>query len=62
VKMGLFGTASHFADVRVVEDPCELIEVSGDNLPSKPCSSTSTWPHGMLSAGEAPALQVRQSG
>ncbi|NQV10894.1 MAG: cyclic nucleotide-binding domain-containing protein [Cyanobacteria bacterium] len=31
-EMGLFGTGSHSADVRVVEGPAELIEVSGDNF------------------------------
>ncbi|MCT0217654.1 cyclic nucleotide-binding domain-containing protein [Synechococcus sp. CS-1329] len=31
-EMGLFGTGSHSADVRVVEGPAELVEVSGDNF------------------------------
>ncbi|APD47888.1 cyclic nucleotide-binding domain-containing protein [Synechococcus sp. CS-602] len=31
-EMGLFGTGIHSADVRVVEGPAELIEVSGDNF------------------------------
>jgi CRP-like cAMP-binding protein len=31
-EMGLFGTGRHSADVRVVEGPAELIEVSGDRF------------------------------
>ncbi|CAK6690207.1 hypothetical protein BBFGKLBO_00772 [Synechococcus sp. CBW1107] len=31
-EMGLFGSGQHSADVRVVEGPAELVEVSGDNF------------------------------
>lgn len=31
-EMGLFGSSQHSADVRVVEGPAELVEVSGDNF------------------------------
>jgi CRP-like cAMP-binding protein len=31
-EMGLFGSGRHSADVRVVEGPAELVEVSADNI------------------------------
>jgi CRP-like cAMP-binding protein len=31
-EMGLFGSGQHSADVRVVEGPAQLVEVSGDNF------------------------------